>query len=65
MTPPNLAANDEVCSNTLDVMKALEVVVPSVKDVEGVLLVGYLVHRFGVMHSGRCDVEEWWKNVGI
>lgn len=29
-----LAADDEVRSNTLDVMKAFEVVVPSVEDVE-------------------------------
>ena len=48
----------------MDVMKPLEVVVPSVKDVERVLLIRDLIHRLRVMCLGRCNPKER-RDVGL
>ena len=53
-----LPSHDEVSPDALDIVKALEVVVAPVEDVEGVLFVGYGIHRLHVVDSGGSDVEE-------
>ena len=42
----------------MDVVQALEVVVPSVEDVERVFLVRDGVHRLHIVDPSFCDVEE-------
>ena len=48
----------EVCSDTVYSEEPCEVIVCAVKDVERVLLVWDGVHRFHVVLSGWCDMEE-------
>lgn len=59
-----LSFYDEVCSDALDVMKALEVIATSIEDVERVLLVRYGIHCFHVMDSCRGNVKEC-RNLGL
>ena len=52
------APDDEVGTDSLDVVESPEVVVATVKDVEGVFLVRYRIHRIHVMYLCLGDVEE-------
>jgi hypothetical protein len=53
-----LASHDEVSADALDVVQPTEVIVPSVEDVERVLLIRDYVHCVHVIDTGFGDVEE-------
>ena len=55
-----LASNHEVSANAFDVMKPFEVIVATIKDVEGVLLIRDYIHRVHVVNPGFRYVKECW-----
>ena len=55
-----LPSHNEASPDILNVVKTIEVVVASVEDVEGVLLVRYGIHRLHVVDSFGSEVEEGW-----
>ena len=52
------SADHEVCPDAFNVMQPFEVVVTTVKDVEGVLLIRDCIHRIHVVNTGFGDMEE-------
>lgn len=53
-----LAADDEVGSDALDVVKTLEVVVATIEDVKRVFFIRDEIHGLRIVNLRRRDVEE-------